>query len=556
MKKIIQLACIWILLATTSCNKDFLNEEPIDFLSPSNAFSTTQDFNTSINNLYSLVRREFYSRDENRPFDYLYGTDIVFDGQPGTVRHTIMTSAYAVDGGIALDHWIDLYKIISEANTVISRLPASQIPDNQKPLYEAKAKFFRALAYRTLCYLYGGVPLTLEELKAPKVDFVRASKQEVLDQVISDLVFAAANLPAINSPALLDGEISNLVAQHLLAEVYLAAGQYQKAVDAATIVIDDPNTDLMLNRFGSRSTVTPGNAYWDLFQPKNQNRKAGNKEALWVIQFETDILGGGMVSTGTGGSYMLERHHAPLMRDLRVNGSSPFRWPVSNNTGGRGIGWAISTNHFSQTIWQSDFNNDGRNTPYNFVRSWVANQGPLSGTTISAQTPPPGVTVPSRPIYAYQAKATTPGLHPAGLFSGNAAFPLELRSTAGATYLDQYMFRLAETYLLRAEAYFRLNLPGPAAADINAVRSRSQATNVLAANVTIDYILDERMRELGVEEKRRLTLMRLGLLHDRVSRFNPYYSDVLPHFNLWPIPFREIERNREAVLEQNPGYPN
>jgi starch-binding outer membrane protein, SusD/RagB family len=51
-------------------------------------------------------------------------------------------------------------------------------------------------------------------------------------------------------------------------------------------------------------------------------------------------------------------------------------------------------------------------------------------------------------------------------------------------------------------------------------------------------------------------LMRLGLLYDRVKRFNPYYTDILPTYNLWPIPASEIERNNGAKLEQNPGYPN
>jgi hypothetical protein len=63
------------------------------------------------------------------------------------------------------------------------------------------------------------------------------------------------------------------------------------------------------------------------------------------------------------------------------------------------------------------------------------------------------------------------------------------------------------------------------------------------------------------EEKRRLTLNRLGLLYDRTSRYcngHPtaanYGMDLAPHNNLFPIPFSEIERNTTAVLEQNPGY--
>ncbi|RZL55439.1 MAG: RagB/SusD family nutrient uptake outer membrane protein, partial [Pedobacter sp.] len=167
-------------------------------------------------------------------------------------------------------------------------------------------------------------------------------------------------------------------------------------------------------------------------------------------------------------------------------------------------------------------------------------------------TPPAGITVPRRDFYAFQSKITTPGDHPDGMFENKAT--LLLKASAGATYADQYMFRLAETYLLRAEAYLGLSQLANAATDINAVRSRSNASDVLPANVNIDYILDERMRELGSEEKRRITLMRLGLVFDRVKRFNPYYTDVLPTYNIWPIPASEIERNNGVKLDQNPGY--
>ena len=559
MKKLSIVILLLVCSGFFSCKKGFLDEKPIDFLSTTNAFNTLSDFNASVYNLYNLTRSEFYNSGERRPFDYMYGTDIVYDGQASVERHTNMAAAYSPIGGgginIPLDHWTRLYKIVSEANTIIARIPASSMSAKDKTLTEARAKFFRALAYRTLVYLYGGVPLTLEEVTSPKTDYVRATKAEVLNQAIGDLKFSAANLPAITAVA--DGEISNLVAQHLLSEVYLAAGQFQDAVTAATVVISNPNVALMQNRFGVKATDASKNVYWDLFQQGNQNRKGGtNKEGLWVIQFETDLPGGGTISTGVAGSYQFERNFAPQFNTLRVGTStvSPILYPVSDYSGGRGIGWAISTKYFTDAIWQSDFNNDIRNTNYNFVREFVCTNpaSPLYGKTISTQNPPAGITVPRRDFYAFQSKVTTPGDHPDNLFADKSK--LLLKSTAGGTYADQYMFRLAETYLLRAEAYLGLKDNVNAAKDINVIRARAKASPVLPANVTIDYILDERMRELGVEEKRRLTLMRLGLWYDRVKKCNPYYSDALPKYNLWPIPSAEIERNTTGNLQQNPGY--
>ncbi|KAA6318875.1 RagB/SusD family nutrient uptake outer membrane protein [termite gut metagenome] len=137
-----------------------------------------------------------------------------------------------------------------------------------------------------------------------------------------------------------------------------------------------------------------------------------------------------------------------------------------------------------------------------------------------------------------------------------------------ATFRDLYVFRLAETYLLRAEAYLGKNNSSAAAADINVVRARAKAPLVDASNVDIEYLLDERLRELCFEELRLLTLCRMGKYVERTRRYNSTYifSDGTPYessgtsmqeyHNLWPIPFSEIERNIDVKMEQNPGYTN
>ncbi|WP_308991306.1 RagB/SusD family nutrient uptake outer membrane protein [Mariniflexile litorale] len=548
----------FILLALvslfSSCKEDFLDESPKDFLSSANAYVTHDDFTASVNNLYYLVRRQFYSRDENRPFDFLYGTDIVYDGENnGTQRHSRMSEAYAPSGQIATVHWNLLYKTIAEANTIIDRSAASNMTEEETKDIVSQARFIRGFSYRTLVYLYGGVPLVINEVTAPKIDFVRASKEAVLNQAVEDLEFASQNLPGITD--VVDGRVSNLVAYHYLAEVFITLGKNEEAILAATTVINDPNTALMTNRFGTRSSETDKDEYWDLFRTGNQNRSIGNTEGLWVIQFELDVPGGGLQSSSKDGSYMLERHHAPLNRSGAFN-----KWPVGDYTGGRGIGWMISTEYFSNTVWggnntNPDFVNDIRNANHNFMREYNSNNTialqSTPGIIVSTETTPR-----SRSLYAYQTKATTPFNHPEGLYDNND--PYSLTSAAGGTYTDQYMLRLAETYLLRAEAYIANEQFQLAADDVNVVRTRANASEATAAQMDIDYILDERIREFGVEEKRRLTLMRLGLLYDRVSRFNPYYTELedgmKETYNLWPIPADEIEGNREVELTQNPGY--
>lgn len=579
MKKYIA-CCILAGCCLTGCNEDsFLREKPLDFMSTENSFQTETDFDMSVNDLYDLIRWEFYGYDEYRPMDYIYGTDLVFDGEPGgTEKHGNMSAAYHPTATIPKVHWNNLYKIIAGANVVLDRIDAKEeFTAETRALFKAKASFFRGLSYRTLAYLYGGVPLVLEEISTPKTDFVRATKEATLEQAITDVKFAAENLKDIT--AVKDGEVSSTAAYHLLAELYLATGKYSEAATAASKVIDNPAMKLMQNRFGSRANETPGDVYWDLFRMNNQNRGSGNTEAIWVIQYETDLPGGGSstVTAKTTGNYCFERNFAPMVRDvkLRVDGKdyTPFRWPVSDYTGGRGIGWGISTHHYSNTVWESDFHNDIRNANHNFVRKFAVHNESFKQQfgidSIDVDNPPANLivgqggsmTVPGRFLYAYQSKVTTPFNHPDPLYSNKERG--DLKSSAGATYTDQYMFRLAETYLLRAEAYLGLNDKAKAAADINEVRNRANATPVTAAQVDLDYILDERIRELGIEEKRRITLMRTGKLYDRVKRLNPYYANpatngdgvgMLEKYNVWPIPHSAIEANIGAVLEQNPGY--
>lgn len=553
MKRILVFIAM-IFLTLSSCQRDFLDEKPLDFLSNVNAYDTYAGLDATVNNLYWFSRRIFFDRDERRPFDYIFGTDLVFDGQPNTDRHTNMRAAYDPTSGIPATHWDNLYTMVVESNIVITRAPEVDISEEQRIELVAQARFFRAFAYRALVHMWGGVPLVTEEITEPRTDFVRATKGEVLNQIIEDLQYASENLPGINDVR--DGKLSDLAAQHLLSEIYLAADRPEDAVEAASVVIEDPATGLMQNRFGSRSGEQPGDVYWDLFRMNNQNRASGNTEAIWVIQFETDVLGGSTVSGGRGGSYMLERQHAPFVRNVRIDGVAPFLFPKSGYTGGRGIGWAVPTYHFTNEIWEDDFEGDIRNANHNFVREFTADNpdSPLFGQVISTENRPQGVEIDTtRDFYPFQTKATTPFNHPDGLYEDRDRGIL--KSTAGATYTDQYMFRLAETYLLRAEANLALGNTAEAAEDINIIRSRAEATPVTPGEVDIDYILDERMRELGVEEKRRLTLMRLGLLYDRVIRYNPYYADEMEErYNLWPIPAEEIERNIDADLEQNPGY--
>ncbi len=124
----------------------------------------------------------------------------------------------------------------------------------------------------------------------------------------------------------------------------------------------------------------------------------------------------------------------------------------------------------------------------------------------------------------------------------------------GGNNKDRMKFRLAETYLLLAEARIQQNNAAGAAEAINVVRKRANASEITASQATIDFLLDERIRELVGEELRRLTLVRTGKLVERTRKYNSYSSEIDEHNTLWPIPQTIIDSNTGAEFPQNPGY--
>ena len=588
MKKII-LFTVLSALALTGCNEDkFLEEKALDFNSASNSYNTKADFDAAVTELYFLTREEFYTT-YDRTTDLSKVADMWITADP---LQSNVTADFSPSGAIAKFYWDENYKLIAQANTVISRLPsATGLTDDQKKEYEAKGRFFRALGYRTLVLLYGNVPLQTEEVTTPKTDYTRESKDKVWAQVIEDLEFAVANLPEIN--AVRDGEISKPAANMLLSEVYLATGANDKAVSAASAVINNSNLALMAQRFGSQAKED-GDVFYDLFRPNNQNRASGNTEGIWVIQFETNVEGGGNNTSHffwNPGSFWGERFFAPQVDKFQIiapNGTNIqlFNWPIGDMTGGRGIGTHYAVDHLYHGIWTDD-EGDIRNSEYNWPRRFKIHRpeamkdfpelaAALSDGYFDLENPrlPEGYSMttgfdggvsatthlPNRFMCGYSTKMTTPFHYPDAQYQNKSTY--QLAGTGGKTYTDQYFFRLAEAYLLRAEAYVKLNKNAEAAADINVLRTRAQGKQVTADQMNIDFILDERLRELVCEEKRRLTLARTGKLAERIKKYNPYFSaqysadkkDYDAHFDLFPVPLSAIQANKDGVLEQNPGY--
>jgi len=570
---------ITVPLLLIACDEgNFLEAEPVDFFTPQNSYVTSSDYQSAINKLYHDFRNEFKSSAGANDFPNLayQATDMYYIHKDLGQFEPISSLLIPENENLIYNSlWRPAYRVIFDANVIINRAPSegNELSEQEAKALQAEARFFRGYMYKLLSDIYGGVPIILEEVKEPKRDFVRASREETYQQAASDLSFAAENLGTIDEMP--DHKINNLAAYHVLSEVYISLEQYGDAVDAASFVIDNPNTALMTERFGTRQNdkaLIPEhdtNVYWDLFRQGNQNRSSGNREAIWVLQYEWQTPG------GNGGGPYLERLFSPRSWQAKVendDGTTSPLVPAPNAfTAGRSSGFIAPTHWFRQTLWQNSGSWNGenwsqrddiRNSMSNIVRDFMVRNpdSDHNGEFVFKDDVPirmaslNDTTRNLFPSVFWVMKSSTPGQQPDPFFLENSTVEGGL-SFSHRAYRDVYAIRLAETYLLRAEAYLGNGNASAAADDINVVRSRAKAPPVDPANVDIDYILDERARELYMEENRLATLMRLNKYVERVREHNgPLSNTIQDHHNLWPIPANEIEKNLEAELEQNPGY--
>ncbi len=125
---------------------------------------------------------------------------------------------------------------------------------------------------------------------------------------------------------------------------------------------------------------------------------------------------------------------------------------------------------------------------------------------------------------------------------------------------DFPVFRLADAYLMRAEALFRKGDVSGAVADVNLIRSRAfgdASGNITAAQLTAQFLLDERCREFYYEAQRRTDLVRFGKFTGGDYKWQWKGgtfagASTSSHLNLFPIPGDEVAANPN--MKQNQGY--
>jgi hypothetical protein len=538
-KNLVKLTAVLVLfLAFISCKKNFLDETPKSVYSPA-TLTDSLGFEASLVGLYQFQTGILtYSGNQGWPSVWQIGTDVAnATAQQQGIEVPYYNYATLANTDFAAQFtWQKEYQLINLANIIIDGVNGPNVKGvsaTGKKRIEAEARFFRAYAYDQLAILYGGVPLVVHALTAPKTNFTRAPLSEVNNQIAADLVFASTYLSdvgavssktnAFGKPA---GRANKYMAMQLLAEVYIRMGKNDLAEAQAQAVISSGKFSLVNSRFGVKASL-PGDYYSDLFQYGNQRRSQGNGETIWVLEQENP-------AAVTGGN-------VDNAQQRRVWGAAYYQEAgmiICDSLGGRSIARLRLSNWVLYGLYDPG---DIRNSKYNLRRRYYYND-------------------PASPKYGQQIPFTgpdtlfriCPSITKWGQFDPNDTFGY-------AMIKDFIMMRLGETYLLLAEAQFNQGNTAGAANAINVLRTRANAPQVTASQMTLDFILDERARELIGEENRRETLMRTATLVTRSQRLNAndavHPTVGLTSKNLLlPIPLSEIQLNKDAVLTQNPGY--
>ena len=582
-------AALFIFSTITSCKEDFLESEPLSFYTPENSLNSADGMRALLFSAMDNLRAEYYGDGAPIITENIFSEVAVEgttdkSGPAQDLNLLILPDANlnSADFNRIGWFWTEWYEGIKFANTVITRIDdAAYESEEEKNEILGTAYFHRAYRYYRLTQQFGDVPLLLQEYNQPKLDFYSTARVTILEKMKEDLEFAEQWVPEITNK----GEVSKGAVRHLLTKVNLALADFDGAIAAASRVIDGSIYALMTTRFGADQADPTKNVIWDLHRPANKSLPE-NTEAIFNVISRLGFEGAGSVTSAM-------RQAVPLW--WRFINTPDGANGMSDDPGaeipyvlefGRGIGRNRGTVYSTKMVWTDP--NDLRHAPGNWID--------MEDLTYNA----PSLKESGSPFYDANLQLhndngvilcsdTIRNWYGWPHYKLYIPDPEASRPQGG--HSDWYVFRLAETYLLRAEAYFWKGDLAAAALDINAVRNRAGAADILPGDVNIGTILDERVRELYYEENRNTELTRMALIfamtgktayngksysldnfhennfwYDRIMEKTDFYNQgvftihgdeytMSPYHSLYPVPADAINANTQGRINQNKGYP-
>jgi starch-binding outer membrane protein, SusD/RagB family len=544
MKKILIAAWTAMVICTAGCQK--LLEEDVKSQISNLYLDTPAGLEDGVRGCYSYLRTWYGG--QSSAWLTIFGTDEYQNGN-ADVTYPNYTANLNPANSVTSGVWNNMYLAINSCNAVVEAAPAIAMDQTLKNRRVGEARFLRAHYYFILLQQFGPIHISLKPTSTADNTASRSPVAEVYKVIIDDLNFAVANLPATTPDY---GRVTSPIAKHMLSKVYLTraggeareTGDYDQAATLAKDVIANSGYKLVDN-------------FSDLFaQPLRPNT-----ENMWACQYSSSVVTGGYASNTACFQFNMGYELPGMIRDL-ANGR-PFA-------------------HFRPTNWMINLYNKTADSRWekSFKTVWFCNNPgtyTINGKSVTLKRRDTCIVTLDRDLTPAQRNARpyhvfTPSTYTAGQWPMNKKYEDSLRvGLNDASGKDFTIYRLAETYLLAAEALVMTNKPGEAADLINKLRARSTKTGatpaateanrlamqVSAADMTLDFILDERARELSGELTRWTDLVRTGKLLERVKKYNPVAAlNIREHHVLRPIPQDQIDRTKggSASFPQNPGY--
>lgn len=553
MKKIIILLGL-IVTTFSSCN-DFIEEENRSNVPADVTYKTAEGFQLLVNSNYATLK-DIYG---GAPWLFCAGTDMYAEGRsPEPAGLSQYTQLIPISAGVeAL--YLSCYRSIQSVNKTIYYSTVTEQNENV-PVMVGEAKFIRANAYFLLVQTYGGVPIVDENITSAVLSFDRNSAEEVYAHIIKDL---EESLASVGTAAYAGaGKVNKRAVNDLLAKVHLTRGyetfgtpaDFTKAAAYADAAIAGQGLNL---------------PYTDLFKPGNDL----NAETIFSVQYDKNSTSTDPTQLGNNQFY----YFSPYLGGSETNGA-PLR---SYNL--LPTGYALGLYEEGDTRWEGTFmteifetTKDGKVVLY--VPYYDASI-PAAELRVRHFYEPKWFTQADKDNYLATANLSPNFVyHPWGeytaehtLIDNRDCYTIPVKKfddpdpttpiTAGnVSTRDIILARLGETYLIAAEAYLQAGNATTGLARLNEVRKRAGVTDATLAQFNIDYILDERGRELLGEYKRWFDLKRTGTLIARASAHN--YNIQASNFDgnngekkiLRPIPQNALDLNQNQDFPQNPAY--
>lgn len=548
MKRYINLFIILITGAglLAACNKQLEEYNPSG-LTVDQVFSTPEGFETLVSAAYSY-NRWWYGKEEGYSISEM-GTDLWTSGTgdkyPDLTQYINLQASNGVMSGL----WRQLYAAVNLCNTGLGRIGNAGFAEDKRIMRDAELRFLRAFYYWHIVEMWGGVHFTVKETEGVETTANRTPVDTFYAQIFRDLDIAVKNLPVTTSDY---GRVTKPAAQAFLARMYLTRGMNDRAAALADSVISNYSYSLVPK-------------YGDLWRMDNLQ----NKEIVWAVNYMKNLVFDDRLdATLYPNGHSRGAHNGHLMFTMKYDDLPGMQRDVLN---GRPF------NRYMPTLYLLDLFNENADARYNatFKSVWLCN---------NTKTAPAGMKLGDTAIICTKYAVTNADT--AGkkyrVYDRNMCYyangggkdrtryvslqkfddPTRASMNEEQSPRDAYIIRLAEVYLIAAEAQIRLGNTGKAADYINVLRKRAALPGheaemlVSAAMMTVEFVLEERARELAGEQLRWFDLKRTGKLGAQIAAHN---ADAAKNFqafhNVRPIPQDQIDAvTNKSEFTQNPNY--